>query len=137
MKENYLSKKDIIKIIVKYLDSINISNEILGIWIRVFHFVSPLAGLIILLFHHKILAKLYLVFLLICFTMFIYLNGCLLSSVEKKLCENDINIVDIFIELIYKNKEKLNEKRYNLTIIIGFIYIFISLLVYYIRFIQK
>ena len=81
--KKYLSKKDIIKIIVKYLDSINISNEIIGIWIRVFHFVSPFLGLIILLFHSKILANLFLIFILICFTMFIYLNGCLLSSVES------------------------------------------------------
>ena len=134
---NNLSKKDLIKIIIEYLESINISNDVLGIWIRVFHFVSPFAGLAVLLIHSKLLVNLYLFFLLLCFTMFIYLNGCLLSSIEKKLCGNDINIVDIFVELIYKNKEDLNKKRYNFTIIIGTIYIFICLLIYYIRFIQK
>ena len=134
---NHLSKKELIKLIIEYLDSINISNDVLGIWIRVFHFVSPFAGLVVLLIHSKLLVHLYLFFLFICFTMFIYLNGCLLSSIEKKLCGNDINIVDIFVELIYKNKEDLNRKRYQLTIIIGTIYIFFCLLIYYIRFIQK
>lgn len=130
------SKKNIIKIIIRYCDSIDISNEILGIWIRSFHFACPFIGFSILLFHHKILVDLYLFFLLSCFIMFIYLNGCLLSSIEKHLCGNDINIVDIFVEMIYNNKENLNEKRYKLTLIIALIYIFIIGLIYYIRFIR-
>ena len=129
------SKKDIIKIIIKYCDSINISNEILGIWIRAFHFACPFIGFSILLFHQKILVDLYLFFLLSCFIMFIYLDGCLLSSIEKHLCGNDINIVDIFVEMIYNNKENLNKKRYKLTLIIALIYMFIISLIYYIRFI--
>ena len=122
--------------IIKYLELINISNELLGEWIRIFHFTSPIYGLIITLFYSKILVNLYIFFLISVISMFIYFNGCILSKLEKYLCKNDINIVDIFIEIIYSNKENINKKRYIITLIMGFFYVLFVTCVYYYRFIK-
>ena len=75
-------------------------------------------------------------FLISLISMFIYFNGCILSKLEKYLCKNDINIVDIFIEIIYSNKENINKKRYIITLIMGFFYVLFVTCVYYYRFIK-
>lgn len=113
----------------------NIKEDIIGQWIRIFHFTCPFIGLILIIYFNKYICFLYLCFLFTCLSLFIYFKGCFLSIIEKELCKNDINIVDIFLCLLYKDIEKnKNRNRFQITFIIGIFYILFVILVVYYRF---
>jgi len=127
------------KIILQYIKRFsiysNIKEDIIGEWIRVFHFTCPFIGLLLVIYYNKLICLLYLFYLFICIGLFIYLKGCFLSLIEKNLCKNDINIVDIFLCLLYKDiEENKNKNRFKITLIIGIFYILFVILVIYYRF---
>ena len=79
----------------------------------------------------KPLALLATIPLIIAFSTFIYLQGCFLTIVEKKLLKDDdkINIIDPFIQIL---GDEINSKtRYWYTLAISGLYcIFVLLLLY-------
>jgi len=89
----------IISTIIKKCDNIiNISNYNLGIWLRIWHYHCPIYFLIFNKFVP--IWAIYLVLplnVMISFSFFLF-NGCILSKLEQKLCKDDFNITDIFIE---------------------------------------
>tara|TARA_B110000208_G_C11795548_1_gene439436 strand:+ start:1191 stop:1610 length:420 start_codon:yes stop_codon:yes gene_type:complete len=131
-KENY-----IINILFYICNKIPISNNILGEWIKSFHFMSPYAIIFIILYGPILLVKLCCIFMLINIILFINMRGCYLSKLEKKLCNNNNNIVDIIIEIFQgkinnNNKIKLSNNRYYYTFRIGIIFfILVSICSYY------
>ena len=132
----------IINFLFNICNKIPISNNILGQWIKSSHFISPFAILFIILYGPIFLTKLCFIFMIISGILFIYLRGCFLSELEKKLCNNNINIVDIIIEIFqgkinYNNKKKISNDRYNYTIKIGIIFFILVFIFSYYRFIIK
>ena len=130
-------RKIIIDNILYFLDILKIKKEVYGTWIRSFHFMSPFIGIFIILFFNKISSIFYILYLFILIFLFHYYKGCYLSIIEKKLCNNDINIVDILLPIFYDNiEEDKNKRRYDITIKIGILYLIFCLTVYYYRFIK-
>lgn len=126
----------------KLVKKLPISEKNLGAWIRAFHFNLPIYMLLLIFFGPKYMALVGLTGVIICLFIFIYLQCCWLSLLEKRICSDDVNIVDAWIEAItFKridynstNKKDLCKIRFKATMIIGSIYIFISFFVYYNRF---
>jgi hypothetical protein len=132
-------KKKLIDKLEKWCNESKISNKNIGAWVRAYHFNAPIYMLFFVLYGPKWLADIGLFNLLIIILMFIYLRSCWLSLLEKRICSDDVNIVDLWIELFgykvhYDNKIKLNEQRYRATYIIASIYLVILLGSYYNRF---
>ena len=134
---NYLIKKILSK---KYISKNNIS-----IWIKTSHYSLPLILLLLISLGNIYIANLTLIIIIMIVIGFIYFRGCLISILEYNICSDKTNIVDIWIELFeykkidYNNntrdyKIKLSNKRFKYSIIIGGIWFFTSLLIYYYRF---
>jgi phosphoglycerol transferase MdoB-like AlkP superfamily enzyme len=103
----------------------------LGFLLKSIHFHTPWYFLLLFLLLPKPLALLATIPLIIAFSTFIYLQGCFLTIVEKKLLKDDdkINIIDPFIQIL---GDEINSKtRYWYTLAISGLYcIFVLLLLY-------
>lgn len=116
-----------------------ISDKNLGAWIRAYHFNLPVYIYLAVFFTSKTMADIALFGVLFILLSFIYLRGCWLSLLERRICTDDVNIVDAWIEWIgikphYDDKTLLNKQRYKATFIIGGIWLSAVLITYYLRF---
>ena len=135
-------KNSFIDKLEKYCRSISISDKNLGSWISAVHFNLPFYTLFFIMFGPKWIADLSLIGVFITISLFIYLRGCCLSHLEKRICADDINIVDAWLELSgitidYNDRALLNQQRYKATFLIARKYLFIIFVLYYYRFIYK
>jgi len=125
-----------------FVRKLPISEKNLGAWIRAFHFNLPIYMLFLVCFGPKEIALLGLLGVFGCLSIFIYLQSCWLSLLEKRICADDVNIVDAWIEVVSlkridyspSNKKNLFKQRFKATMIIGISYIFVILFIYYNRF---
>lgn len=103
----------------------------LGFLLKSIHFHTPWYFLLLFILLPKPLAILATIPLIVAFCTFIYLQGCFLTIVEKKLLKDDdkINIIDPFIQIL---GDEINSKtRYWYTLAISGLYcIFVLLLLY-------
>lgn len=111
----------------------NISEKNLGHYIRSFHISSPFTFFAIILTQSKGFAIYSFINLFVILFAFIYYNGCILSYLENKLCQDDFNIVDIILE--YNMLSTTHKNRLYMTYYIATLYIFLSIIIYIIRFI--
>jgi hypothetical protein len=90
----------------------------LGFLLKSIHFHTPWYFLILFIFLPKPLAILAMVPLFIAFFTFIYLQGCFLTIVERKLLKDDdkINIIDPYIQLIGDEVNETTQFWYTLAI---------------------
>tara|TARA_B110001450_G_C17650326_1_gene493006 strand:- start:1747 stop:2247 length:501 start_codon:yes stop_codon:yes gene_type:complete len=112
----------------------NITENTLGQVIRAFHTTSPFALMSIVIFFdlkYTIISTSIVIFLLLLFN---YYNGCILSYVEHKLCNDNYNICDIVLEI--NHLEKNHNNRIHITYFIGTFYgiLYMLILIYRICF---
>jgi hypothetical protein len=107
-------------------------SRLIGAWIRCFHFMAPINCMLCLLFGSKGLATTAMVFMAIIICAYFYFQGCILSWLEKKLCQEDINIADWL--LIVLNQEANNNNRNVITIYFFAFYLLAICFIYYHRF---
>lgn len=112
--------------------STGISKNNIGAWIRAYHFNAPVYMMGLCVFAPQWLAGISIFNMLVTIAMFFALNGCWLTLLEKRLCDEDVNIVDAWIEFF--GDEISHKKRMQYTYIIGAVCISIMLLVYRWRF---
>ena len=142
-------KKNIISNLKKIILSKNyISQNNISYWIKAYHYSSPTILTLLILLGNIYIASSVLVINIIIVIGFIYFKGCLVSALEYNLCNDNNNIVDIWIECFeykkidYNNntrdyKIKLSNKRFDYTIVIGGIWFVTCLVIYYYRFIYN
>ena len=135
-------KKSFIDMCENHCRDFKVSDKNLGVWIRAYHFNLPLYIYFAILLCNKYIATISLIYALIIIILFIYLGGCWLSMLEKRLCHDDVNIVDFWIEwsgtkIAYHDIQLLRKQRLKATIIIGSSWLFLTLLTYYLRFIKS
>jgi len=119
---------------LKDIENSKIPKELIGNYIRILHFIIPL--IILYIFLH---GPMYLVImtgtnLFIALSLFIYFEGCILSTLEYKLTKTDHNIVDIFLYGANKPINKAN--RMSATYAIAFSYGILLTFVFCKRFIK-
>ena len=129
-------KNTLIQNQIKFIDFFNINHKLIGHWIRAFHYNSPIYLFIFMCLLSKNICKTMLIFFfLFIFSLFILFRGCWISSLENKLLKDNVNICDIFLDLL--NIKITKKSRFYFTLIMGLNYTILLLTVYYIRFIYK
>jgi len=109
----------------------NLPDYTLGFLVKSIHFHTPWYFLILFIFLPKPLALLSVIPLFIAFFTFIYLQGCFLTIVERKLLKDDdkINIIDPYIQLLGDDVNETTRFWYTLAIA-AFYCIFVVVLLY-------
>ena len=75
-----------------------ISEYSLGVMIRSYHFAMPVAFIFILLFCDGIIVYLSIIYYILIVTLFILFDGCFISMLENRLCNDKFNMIDPFLE---------------------------------------
>ena len=115
--------------ILKIINNIPIENTILKRGLRIGHHFLPLIQFILVTFGNISLFYIgILIFSTIVFC-FLLLNGCILTSVEKKLFGDDYTTADPFLDFLFIRKTKQN--RVN-TVYLSFIIFTIYIIFIYI-----
>ena len=112
-----------------------ISEYSLGIIIRSYHYSLPAGLLFIMSICSNEIFILLLIFYIIIIILYLLFDGCILSMLENRLCKDNFNIIDPFIELNGLAVDSEIRKRY--TQRISKIYTSLIFLIFYIRFILK
>lgn len=110
----------------------HMSDKSNGQMIRAFHMASPLGFLFILAYGPVWMVWIVLLFILLCIIGFFVFDGCIVSSLEKRLCKDDFNILDPTLE--YYGMELTNANRMEITYPIMVVYPMIVGLILYHRF---
>lgn len=111
----------------------NVPNNVIEFIIKSFHFQHIFWAYFSLFFLPKYLFIIIFIVSLILFLLFFYLDGCILSNVEYKLCKNKkyfINIIDPFLYVL--GKEINTNNRYFYTLYFALIY-FVGCLLKFIK----
>lgn len=109
-----------------------LSKKSLGVMMRSFHMSTPIFFILISLFAEKRVVWIVLFLLVIIFFMFFVFDGCILSMIENKVCNDDFTVADPFLELL--EWEKNSKNRFNITLLIGLTYYTTIGIIYCIRF---
>ena len=112
-----------------------ISEYSLGIIIRSYHYSVPAGILLIMSICSKETFILLLIFYIIIIILYLLFDGCIISMLENRLCKDNFNVIDPFIELNGLAVDSEIRKMY--TQRISIIYTSLIFLIFYIRFILK
>ncbi len=113
-------------------DDSKLSNKSLGIMMRSFHMSTPVCFILLALFAPKQVVWVVFILLVIIIVMFFAFDGCILSMIEDKVCNDDFTIADPFLECL--DWEKTTKNRFNVTLMVGLTYYVAIVIIYYIRF---
>lgn len=126
-------KNRLIDFQINFIDYFNINHKLIGHWIRAFHYNSPIYLFIFILLSPKKLCTFFLLFFFaFILSLFIIFKGCWISSLENKLLKDNVNICDIFLDIF--NIDINYKNRFIITLVIGGIYTYLLLFIYYLRF---
>lgn len=113
-------------------DNSKLSKKSLGILMRSFHMSTPIFFILIALFAPKRVVLVVFILLVFILVMFFIFDGCILSMIETRVCNDDFTIADPFLE--YYDWEKNTKNRFNITLMVGLTYYVAVGIIYYIRF---
>ena len=125
-------KKQIVNWYVSMFRKLNISDKTFGFFMRAFHVNLPIYCVIFLIYGNQFMNICTLIFLVCASISFITFDGCILSMIENKVCNDDFTIADPFLELA--GWEKNTKNRFNMTLIVGLTYYITVGIIYYVRF---
>ena len=126
------SKVKIIDILELLSKKTGISNHSLGVMIRSYHFGMPCAFMFTVLLCNHLIAYISVIYYSLILISYIIFQGCFVSMLENRLCNDKFNIVDPFLEL---NSVDVNyNTRKIVTTYIAVCYTMIFYGIYYFRF---
>lgn len=106
------------------INNLNVPHNVVEFIIKSFHFQHIFwAYLSLFVFPSKLFIIIFIVSVIL-FLLFFYLDGCVLSNVEYKLCKNKkhfINIIDPYLYIL--GKEINTDNRYFYTLYFSLIYL--------------
>ena len=106
--------------------------KLIGVWVRSLHFMFPCTCMVFVVGGPRWLANLTVSFFVLVVGLYLYLKGCILTWLEKKLCREDVNIADcILVALGYETDD---HNRNVITLFFFPFYFTFIMLVYYCRF---
>ena len=124
-------RRELTYLILEYINYYNMPHNVIEFVIKSFHFQHIFLSYFSLLFLPKTAFINVFWVSLILFLLFFYLDGCVLSNVEYKLCKNDMNIIDPYILL--GGDDITPTTRYWYTLGVASIYFTIAFLILYVR----
>jgi hypothetical protein len=116
-------RRDLTYLILEYINYYNMPHHVIEFVIKSFHFQHIFLSYFSLLFLPK--AAFINVFWasLFLFSLFFYLDGCVLSNVEYKLCRNKSKFINIIDPLLYVLGKEINtNNRYFYTLYFALVY---------------
>lgn len=123
-------KKQLVNYILDGIEKSKIPNNVWLLLIKTIHISTPGFCLIIFLLGSFELSIFFLTILNITLLLFLYLNGCFLTTVENKLEKDSVNIIDPYIYFMDDIPSKNN--RYYYTLQLSFFYFaFTAFIIYY------
>ena len=126
------SKVKIIDILELLCKKTGISKYSLGVMIRSYHFGMPCAFMFIVLLCNRLLAYISVVYYSLILFSYIIFQGCFVSMLENRLCNDKFNIVDPFLELNNVNVNYNTRKLATTYIAVCYTIVFYG--IYYFRF---
>jgi hypothetical protein len=117
------------------LRSTRLDDETICSTLRFFHSLFPLAVAYAILFGSKKIFYILMVANIIIYSLFIYFNGCILTRLEKRFCDDDFIVADPFLEFL--GIPVNHDTRFKFTIYWFILNFFLAISVYYYRFIYK
>ncbi|MBE29487.1 hypothetical protein CL646_05425 [bacterium] len=126
------SRANFIDILEYLCRKTGISAFSLGVMIRSYHFAMPVAFIFILMFCDGMIVTLSVIYYALIVSLFILFDGCFISMLENRLCKDNFNMIDPFLEfnglvVDYKSRKAL-------TYYIAVCYTMLFLTIYYVRF---
>jgi hypothetical protein len=116
-------RRDLTYIILEYINYYNMPHHVIEFVIKSFHFQHIFLSYFSLLFLPKIAFINVFWVSLFLFSFFFYLDGCVLSNVEYKLCKNKKKFINIIDPLLYVLGKEINtNNRYFYTLYFALIY---------------
>ena len=113
----------------------NLSLKSLGIIIRSYHYSMPLILVLLMCLGSHWVAIGAIISYFTAAIMFFSLNGCFISMLENRICNDDFNMVDPLLEIC---KEEISDKnRMEISYYVLGYYTTIFFAIYYFRFLIK
>ena len=117
------------------LRSTRLDDETICSTLRFFHSLFPLTVAYAILFGSKKIFYILMVANIVIYSLFIYFNGCILTRLEKRFCDDDFIVADPFLEFL--GIPVNHDTRFKFTIYWFILNFFLAISVYYYRFIYK
>jgi hypothetical protein len=125
--------------IIDYLEDkcnkCKINNYIIGQNLRALHVAIPIFLMTLVFLASKQIVKLVIIYFIFVIFLFIYFDSCLVTLLERRLCNDKFTIFDILLEIFNLPIESKTQKKVS-KIVLTLIFI-LCLLVYYLRFCRK
>ena len=116
-------RRDLSYLILEYINYYNMPHHVIEFVIKSFHFQHIFLSYFSLLFLPKTAFINVFWTSLLLFLLFFYLDGCVLSNVEYKLCKNKKKFINIIDPLLYVLGKKINtNNRYFYTLYFALVY---------------
>jgi len=116
-------RRDLTYLILEYINYYNMPHHVIEFVIKSFHFQHIFLSYFSLLFLPKTAFINVFWTSLLLFLLFFYLDGCVLSNVEYKLCKNKKKFINIIDPLLYVLGKKTNtNNRYFYTLYFALVY---------------
>ena len=122
----------LIDLAVYILKKSNMSDKTLGYTLRIGHSISPILSTLVIIFGPQIYALMTILGLYVAYIGFWIFSGCILHSIEYKLDNLDITLMDPLIELC--RMEITPTTRLSVAQIVAPVYLISISILYYIRF---
>ena len=95
-------QKEVLDFIENYLKNLGIEHKYICKSLRIIHTIIPLVAALFIFFGPKYLFYITVFINIFIFVLFILCNGCILSRLERRFCEDDYTVMDpvlIFFEI--------------------------------------
>jgi hypothetical protein len=116
-------RRELTYLILEYINYYNMPHNVIEFVIKSFHFQHIFLSYFSLLFLPKTAFINVFWVSLILFLLFFYLDGCVLSNVEYKLCKNKKQFINIIDPLLYVLGKEINiTNRYFYTLYFALVY---------------
>ena len=117
---------------ISILRRLNMSDKTIGYVIRSGHAMLPMYTTAVLFVGTQIYALMILIMLIMAFISFWIFNGCIITSIEYKLDNLDVTLMDPIVEML--GMEVTHQSRMNVARYASFLYMIFYITIYYIRF---
>ena len=125
-------RKSVIKWYIDFFRQLNLSDKTIGFFMRAMHVHTPIYLIIMMVYGNYWGCIMILIGLAFGFAYFIMFDGCVLSKLEQTLDQEDITIVDPYLEMA--NIEKTNKNRMSISLFFASGYTLFMLLIFKWRF---
>jgi hypothetical protein len=112
-----------------------INNYTIGQNVRALHVAIPIFLITLVFLASKQIVKLVIIYFIFVIFLFIYFDSCLITLLERRLCNDKFTIFDILLEIFNLPIESKTQKKVS-KIVLALIFV-LCILVYYFRFCIK